>query len=116
LSRALGARQFSSVNDDSRQNDPGRRKNRRRDGALPDLTQAGWNQQAGEGQRALEKTQLSAADVEGFLQQEDKVLYSPTPSRMMVHAEFMHKIGSLKNMPESWKDLFFENVHDRPGS
>jgi NitT/TauT family transport system substrate-binding protein len=34
----------------------------------------------------------------------------------MVHAEFMHRIGSLKNMPESWKDLFFENVHDRPGS
>jgi len=64
----------------------------------------------------IEKTQLTADDVYGYLQQEDKVLYSPTPSRMMVHAEFMHKIGSLKNMPESWKDLFFENVHDRPGS
>jgi NitT/TauT family transport system substrate-binding protein len=64
----------------------------------------------------IEKTQLTADDVYGYLQQEDKVLYSPTPSRMMVHAEFMHRIGSLKNMPESWKDLFFENVHDRPGS
>jgi NitT/TauT family transport system substrate-binding protein len=64
----------------------------------------------------VEKTQLTADDVYGFLQQEDKVLYTPTPSRMMVHAEFMHKIGSLKNMPESWKELFFDNVHDLPGS
>jgi NitT/TauT family transport system substrate-binding protein len=64
----------------------------------------------------IEKTQLTADDVYGYLQQQDKVLYTPTPSRMMVHAEFMHKIGSLKNMPESSRDLFFENVHDRPGS
>lgn len=44
---------------------------------------------------------LTADDAYVFLQQEDKVLYTPTPSRTMVHAEFMHKIGSLKNMPES---------------
>ena len=35
---------------------------------------------------------------------------------MIVHAQFMHKIGSMKTLPESWKDLFWENVHDRPGS
>ena len=52
----------------------------------------------------------------GYLQQEDKVLYTPTPSRMMVHMDFMHRLGTVKNMPESWKDLFFETVHDRPGS
>jgi NitT/TauT family transport system substrate-binding protein len=64
----------------------------------------------------FEKGKLTADKVLAYLQQEDKVFYSPTPSRMMVHAEFMHKIGSLKNLPASWKDLFFENVHDRPGS
>ena len=59
---------------------------------------------------------LTPDDVLGYLQQEDKVLYTPTPSRMMVHMDFMHRLGSVKNMPESWKDLFFETVHDRPGS
>lgn len=64
----------------------------------------------------VEKGKLTADDVFGYLQQEDKVLYTPTPSKMMIHAEFMHKLGSIKNMPASWKDLFFDNVHDRPGS
>lgn len=64
----------------------------------------------------FEKSKQSADEIFGYLQQEDRVAYTPTPSRMMVHAEFMHKIGSIKNMPESWKDLFWENVHDRPGS
>lgn len=59
---------------------------------------------------------LTAADVLGYLEQEDKVLYTPTPSRMMVHMEFMHRLGSVKTLPDSWKDLFFETVHDRPGS
>jgi len=30
--------------------------------------------------------------------------------------DFMHRLGTVKNLPESWKDLFFEAVHDRPGS
>lgn len=64
----------------------------------------------------FEKSKLTADEVFGYLQQEDRVAYTPTPSKMMVHAEFMHKIGSMKTLPESWKDLFWENVHDRPGS
>ena len=28
----------------------------------------------------------------------------------------IEKIGTLKNRPESWKDLFFPEVHDLPGS
>jgi NitT/TauT family transport system substrate-binding protein len=63
-----------------------------------------------------EKSSLTADDVFGYLEQEDKVLYTPTPSKMMAHLEFMHRLGSAKNLPESWKELFFESVHDRPGS
>lgn len=29
---------------------------------------------------------------------------------------FMNQVGTIKVKPESWKDLFFENVHNRPGS
>jgi NitT/TauT family transport system substrate-binding protein len=30
--------------------------------------------------------------------------------------EFLHAIGSVKNKPASWKDLFFEEAHGLPGS
>ena len=39
-----------------------------------------------------------------------------TPERVLPYAQFMNKIGTLKNRPESWKDLFFPEVHELPGS
>ncbi len=45
-----------------------------------------------------------------------RVTYSATPSGVLDHATFMYKIGILKNQPTSWKDLFWENVHDKNGS
>jgi len=35
---------------------------------------------------------------------------------VMKYAEFMHRIGTLKNLPASWKDLFFPEIHGVPGS
>ena len=34
----------------------------------------------------------------------------------MKYAEFMHRIGTMKAKPASWKDFFFSGLHDRPGS
>lgn len=31
-------------------------------------------------------------------------------------AAFMHKIGAIQNQPADWKDYFFEDIHDQPGS
>ena len=42
--------------------------------------------------------------------------YSLTPKNIMPMVEFMHKTGSIKSKPASWKDLFFPNMHDLPGS
>ena len=42
--------------------------------------------------------------------------YSVAPEGVMKYAEFMHRIGTLKAKPASWKDFFFAAVHDRPGS
>jgi NitT/TauT family transport system substrate-binding protein len=39
-----------------------------------------------------------------------------TPMRTMVTAEFMAQIGTIKQKPSSWTDLFFPNVHNLPGS
>ena len=39
-----------------------------------------------------------------------------TPSGTMKWASFFHKIGRLKTAPDSWKDLFWPELHDRDGS
>lgn len=42
--------------------------------------------------------------------------YTTAPAALMQHVEFMHKVGRLKHMPSSWKDLFFAEAHDLRGS
>jgi NitT/TauT family transport system substrate-binding protein len=34
----------------------------------------------------------------------------------MGYASFMHRIGSVKNSPASWKDYYFEEIHGAGGS
>lgn len=38
------------------------------------------------------------------------------PLNTMKYAAFMHKTGSLKNLPASWKDYYFPEVHEVQGS
>lgn len=42
--------------------------------------------------------------------------YSTTPSGTTTYANFMHKIELINEAPSSWKGLFFENIHNKPGS
>jgi len=42
-------------------------------------------------------------------------VYTLTPQKMSVFANFLHRIGTLKTAPTSWKELFFSYVHDQPG-
>ncbi|HYC47337.1 MAG TPA: ABC transporter substrate-binding protein [Burkholderiales bacterium] len=63
-----------------------------------------------------EKTKLSADEIHKMLLDENTIYFSPTPSKVMVWADYMVKVGLLQNKPSSWKDFFFENVHDKPGS
>jgi NitT/TauT family transport system substrate-binding protein len=42
--------------------------------------------------------------------------YTTVPTGMMAFADFMHRVGTLKAKPASWKELFFPELHDRPGS
>jgi len=44
------------------------------------------------------------------------VEYTLTPKSIMKTAEFMEKVGTIKEKPSSWKDLFFPNVHGLQGS
>jgi NitT/TauT family transport system substrate-binding protein len=42
--------------------------------------------------------------------------YTQAPKSIMKTAEFMAKVGTIKDKPSSWKDLFFPNVHGMQGS
>ena len=44
------------------------------------------------------------------------IVYTTTPQNVMKYVNFMLKTGSIKVKPDSWKDLFFPNVHSLPGS
>ncbi len=45
-----------------------------------------------------------------------QVEYTLTPQRVLPFAQFMNSVGTLKNSPKSWKDLYFPEIHDLPGS
>jgi len=42
--------------------------------------------------------------------------YTTTPVKVMDTVAFMHKVGRIKRVPASWKDLFFPEAHGLPGS
>jgi NitT/TauT family transport system substrate-binding protein len=44
------------------------------------------------------------------------VEYTLAPKSIMKTAEFMAKVGTIKDKPASWKDLFFPNVYALAGS
>lgn len=61
----------------------------------------------------------------GNVDQVDKILkmmtdpqvsYTLAPERVLPYAQFMNQVGTLKNKPSSWKDLFFDEIHNLPGS
>ena len=44
------------------------------------------------------------------------IVFTTTPENVMKYVDFMARIGTIKVRPESWKDLFFPNIHAAPGS
>jgi len=42
--------------------------------------------------------------------------YTKTPNNVGKMVDFLHSIGSVKTKPDSWKDMFFPEVHSLPGS
>ena len=54
--------------------------------------------------------------IAGIIADPKKMYYSPTPRGIKEHADFMFRIGTLKTQPESWRELFWENMHGKDGS
>lgn len=70
---------------------------------------------AAENYLRISKDKDSAENILKMLN-DPKIVYTTTPQNVIKYVDFMHKIGSIKVKPESWKDLFFPNVHNQPGS
>ena len=62
------------------------------------------------------KSKLKKEVVIDMLTTEGEMDYSLQPERTMEFAKFLHSIDSIKNMPASWKDFYWENNHDQDGS
>ncbi|MEI6205429.1 MAG: ABC transporter substrate-binding protein [Desulfuromonadales bacterium] len=61
------------------------------------------------------KTRESLEDLLKELNQ-PTLAYTTTPLNISKFSDFMYKTGTVKTRPASWKDLFFPNVHGKPGS
>jgi NitT/TauT family transport system substrate-binding protein len=46
----------------------------------------------------------------------EQVRWTVTPENAMKFATFMHAMGSIKEAPKSWQDLFFPEIHSEKGS
>jgi len=44
------------------------------------------------------------------------IKFTTTPENIMKYADFMYGIGSIRNRPAVWKDMFFPEIHGAPGS
>ena len=48
--------------------------------------------------------------------EDPEISFSPVPRNMMKQVDFMHRIGSIKARPDTWRDLFFPEAQGMPGS
>jgi NitT/TauT family transport system substrate-binding protein len=53
--------------------------------------------------------------VETLLRDPD-IQFTIAPQNITKYTDFMARVGSIKKAPDSWKDLFFPEIYDLPGS
>lgn len=64
---------------------------------------------------ATTQEKISVAELAALIRQPTSI-WSATPKRTMVFAEYMARIGFIKTKPASWKDYHFAAIHERDGS
>ena len=70
---------------------------------------------AAEAYLRMSKDKASLKEIEDMLN-DPAIVFTTTPQNVMKYVDFMTKIGSIKNRPDSWKDMFFPNAQNLPGS
>ena len=59
-------------------------------------------------------TKNSVDDIYAVINDPDYA-FTPTPEKVVKIAAFLARIGSIKEAPQSWRDLFFPEIHHLPG-
>jgi len=70
---------------------------------------------AAEAYLRISKDKDTVADILAMLN-DPQIIYTTVPLNVMKYADFMAKIGMIKVKPDSWKNLFFPNIHGATGS
>jgi NitT/TauT family transport system substrate-binding protein len=55
------------------------------------------------------------AEMTKFIADPDNI-WTTAPQQTMTFANFMHKVGTMKRVPGSWKDLYMPESHELKGS
>jgi NitT/TauT family transport system substrate-binding protein len=75
----------------------------------------GDRRKAAEFYLAVTKEKTSVDDILAMLDQPG-FSFATTPQNVLKMAQFMHRIGAIGVVPQSWQDLFFPEIHQLPGS
>jgi NitT/TauT family transport system substrate-binding protein len=51
-----------------------------------------------------------------ILDDESLIKFTTTPHAFQAFADFMYEQGTIKNRASSWRELFWEDIHDKPGT
>jgi NitT/TauT family transport system substrate-binding protein len=70
---------------------------------------------AAEAYLRISRDKDSVADILAMLN-DPAIVFTMAPQNIMAYANFMAKTGMIKAKPDSWKDMFFPNVHGLAGS
>jgi len=70
---------------------------------------------AAEAYLRISRDKATAAEILAMLN-DPNIVFTTTPQNVMKYVDFMTKVGSIKVKPDSWKDLFFPNIHGASGS
>ena len=65
---------------------------------------------------AREPQKRELAWIESMIVDPKLIRYSSTPRGLQKHADFMHAAGTLKNKPDRWQDLVWDNMWSKDGS
>ena len=65
--------------------------------------------------RKTSEKRSGPAEVEQMISDPDNA-WTTTPQNAMRYVEFMNKVGTVKKLPASWKDMFMPEVHALAGS
>jgi NitT/TauT family transport system substrate-binding protein len=65
--------------------------------------------------KTTNEKRASQEEMTRFISDADNI-WTTTPQQTMIYASFMHKVGTMKRLPASWKDLYMPEGQELAGS